>query len=106
MRVLLQDKKTGLFLVPEGSWTGSRAEARDFRTSISAIRRAQEYDVLEAVVVFAFGSPSNDVSVRLHEERPAGVPRVARANGNGGHRPHVRRGRADGNLKGSIRLVD
>jgi hypothetical protein len=89
MKVLLQDKKTGLFFVSEGSWTGARAEARDFKTSASAIWTAQQYNLQNAAVVFAFGSASNDVQVTIREETLAGMGAPARS---------ARRGGAEGRL--------
>jgi len=95
MKVLLQDKKTGLFFVSEGSWTGERAEARDFKTSASAIWTAQQYNLQNAAVVFAFGSASNDVQVTIREETLAGTGGPAPSTGRGGAkgRPGVKRSR-------------
>jgi hypothetical protein len=99
MKVLLQDKKTGLFFVSEGAWTGARAEARDFKTSASAIWTAQQHNLQNAAVVFAFGSASNDVQVTIREETLAGTGGPARSAERSGaqsrkgvkrsRRPHV-----------------
>ena len=94
MKVLLQDTKTRLFFVSEGSWTGARAEARDFKTSASAIWTAQQYNLQNAAVVFAFGSASNDVQVTIREQTLAGTGGPARSAGRGAKgRPGVKRSR-------------
>ena len=95
MKVLLQDKKTGLFFISRDSWTESRAAARDFRTSASAIWTAQECTLQDAVVVFAIGSASNDVHVKIHEETLACMRPVAHGDGNGRHK-RMRRERRPG----------
>jgi hypothetical protein len=68
MKVLLRDTMNGLFFVAERCWTGSRGEARDFKTSIAAIRTAHQYDLYNVEVVFVFGAESKDICVSVHGE--------------------------------------
>ena len=65
MNVLVQSKATGLFFSSEGSWTGSRAEARDFETCAAAIWSAYQCDLGDVDIVFSFGARLGDVCVSI-----------------------------------------
>jgi len=68
MKVLLRDTMSGLFFVAERCWTGSRGEARDFKTSIAAIRTTHQLDLYNVEVVFVFGVDSKDICVSVRGE--------------------------------------
>jgi hypothetical protein len=97
MKVLLQDKTTGLFFISQGCWTGAREDARDFKTSASAIWTAQHYNLQEAAVVYAFGSASNDVHITIREEmlpdRGGPVRTTGRGGAKGRQGPGIKRDR-------------
>jgi hypothetical protein len=69
MKVLLKSKTTGLFFISEGTWTGSRADARDFETCAAAIWSTHQCHLGDVDIVFAFGARVGEgcVSIRGNE---------------------------------------
>ncbi|MDB6031346.1 MAG: hypothetical protein JWM16_1684 [Verrucomicrobiales bacterium] len=54
MKFLVQKKKTGMFLRPNGTWTGSPEKGRDFFSSIAAVNHCLEEKMQDVCIVLAF----------------------------------------------------
>jgi len=63
MRVILCDRKTGLYFEAPGQWTSEAAQARNFQSGPKAILFARENQMDDAEVFWDFDDP--EYSVRL-----------------------------------------
>ncbi len=61
MRVLLCDKKTGLYFQSPDRWTSEAVEARDFRSSLKAVVFAEDRGLADAEVFMDFDDPEYNV---------------------------------------------
>lgn len=63
MKVLLQDKFSGLFYRSPGEWTPHPEEARSFQTSWQALRYCRDHELPETRVVLKFEDGRYDLAV-------------------------------------------
>jgi hypothetical protein len=54
MRFLVQRKKTGMFLGPDGTWKKSSGQGRDFDSSIAAVNHCLQTKIQDVYIVLAF----------------------------------------------------
>ena len=69
MRVLLQQKNSGLYLKREGDWTGNPNEADDFRSSAQAIDYCVRNRLAGLQLVLKFPEQHLDIVLRLATAR-------------------------------------
>ena len=80
MRILLQQKETGLYFKDVGSWTHDTSEAIDFLNSTAAIDFCVTNNISGVHLVLKFDEQKYDIVLPVimtrpyHEERPAGSP--------------------------------
>jgi hypothetical protein len=65
MRVILQDRKSLLYLKGVDQWTSSIQEASDFQKIIKAFDFASESKLPSIDVLMCFGDPKYDVRLRV-----------------------------------------
>ena len=65
MRVLLQQKNSGLFLKKEGVWTGNAAEASDFVSSSQAIDYCVSHHLSDLQLVLKFDEQNYDIVLEM-----------------------------------------
>ena len=77
MRILLQQKSTGLYLKEIGEWTPNAAEATDFLSSTRAIDYCLAHRISDVHLVLKFEEQLYDIvlpmvgSRRYHSNRPS-----------------------------------
>ena len=73
MKVLIRNRKNGLYLIDNEHWTAEREGAHDFQSSGKAILFAHSRGLQEVEAVLAFDDPRFDISLALHL-RPEAPP--------------------------------
>ncbi len=71
MRVLIQNKRSGLFFKDVGVWVQGKAEARDLITAPAAIEFCLVNKFKDALIVYAFEDPAFDIAYTMP---PTGEP--------------------------------
>ncbi len=80
MRILLQQKETGLYFKDVGSWTHNTSEAIDFLNSTAAIDFCVTNNISDVHLVLKFDEQKYDIVMPVvmtrsyREERPSGQP--------------------------------
>jgi hypothetical protein len=70
MRILLQQKETGLYFKDIGAWTGESAEAMDFLSSTSAIDFCVVNRISGVQLVLKFEEHRYDIVLPVLPEKP------------------------------------
>jgi len=76
MRILLQQKDTGYYLIGGGAWTGNVADARDFLSSAEAIKFCVANRISGVQIVLKFDQQLYEIVLpmvanrRNHQARP------------------------------------
>ena len=65
MRIVIQDRQSGLYLHDAGGWTKQIQEAQDFVCSADALKARQMHEVAEAALVFCFEREGYSIAVPL-----------------------------------------
>ena len=60
MKVVIQQRGSGLFLAPDGTWIASRQGARDFRKSSAAMEFCIKTELLNVWIVLTFADSTKD----------------------------------------------
>ena len=63
MRVLIQNKKTGLFCCDPAGWTSDPEEARAFEHTLEAFRFCKEHQLGDVKIILKFGNEAHDTAV-------------------------------------------
>lgn len=76
VRILLRNALTHFYYVEEKEYTEDRNLARTFRTSAEALRFVQEERLENMEIVFTFGPPEYDLTIRaeLMHRKPKNPP--------------------------------
>ncbi len=69
MRILLRQRRTGLYLQPSGEWQSNRVAARNFQRSSESYSQAHQERLLEVVIVLAFPNESHDSTIEVGRPR-------------------------------------
>lgn len=72
MRVLLQQKNSGLYLKPDGGFTGNAVEANDFLSSSQAIDYCVDRKLSGVQLVLKFDEQHYDIVVQMAAGRRNG----------------------------------
>jgi len=73
MRILLQQKDTGLYLQEFRTWTRDPAEAMDFLSSTRAIEFCVTHRIVDAQLVLKFEEEHYDIVLPMMVERGSSV---------------------------------
>ena len=73
MRILIQQKESGLYFKDVGNWTRNSAEAMDFLSSTSAIDFCVMNKISGVQLVLKFDEQRYDIVLPVQAGRPAGV---------------------------------
>ncbi len=85
MRIVLQQRNTGLYLKDVGTWTRDSAEAADFLSSSAAIEFCVANHLNDLHIVLKFDEQKCDIVMPLDTEEPTArtAPPLGRGAGGG-----------------------
>jgi len=72
LKILLRDRRTGLFYSELHQWTSDPEAAHDFKRSSAAIQHAIDHHWPDAEVIYHFGETRESISLPVH--RPSAAP--------------------------------
>ena len=69
MRILLEDKGTGLYLAAPGEWIKNPEKAHGFRNEREAVEAAVREKIINGALTYRFPNPISNFSVPLKSVR-------------------------------------
>jgi hypothetical protein len=80
MKVFIKNRRTGLYFAGEGDWTANTDSAHNFNQSLTAIQYATENKLMDADLVYDFGSDRESIVMPILHGLPDQKPRPQASN--------------------------
>ena len=68
MKILLEDKQTGLYFVAPGKWTRKADEAQSFENEKQALQAASKLNLTNGAIAYHFPNPISNFSVPVLQQ--------------------------------------